>query len=204
MLAINTFAKHIFRKPDQKGHSAILIAKKNWATRATPNFAIISEPHATDFTQWWTHVLSFFTAIFMEGPHFSQVQQLIGSSSYQSIKVDLQPRGFAAADLFHLRRTQSTQRQILPGRRFFFRVAGCGSALFQTFWSSHTYSKMIECIEKKGGGVVSANFSAFLTCHFCKRYQTLFFPKPNIVASVTNKSNHCAFSTALPMSYIDT
>ena len=68
-------------------------------------------------------------------------------------------------------------------RCLFLRGAGCGSALFHKFWSSHTYAKMIECIEKKG--VVSANFSAFLTFHFCKRYQTLFFPKPNIVASVT-------------------
>ena len=36
-----------------------------------------------------------------------------------------------------------------------------------------------------GGGVVSAKMFAFLTFHFCKRYQTLFFPEPNIVASVT-------------------
>ena len=34
------------------------------------------------------------------------------------------------------------------------------------------------------GGVVSAKMFAFLTFHFCKRYQTLFFPEPNIVASV--------------------
>ena len=151
MLAINTFAKHIFRKPDQKGHSAILIAKKNWATRATPNFAIISEPHATDFTQWWTHVLSFFTAIFMEGPHFSQVQQLIGSSSYQSIKVDLQPRGFAAADLFHLRRTQSTQRQILPGRRFFLEWQAVGVRCFKRF-DHHTHiQRWLNALKKREG-----------------------------------------------------
>ena len=43
------------------------------------------------------------------------------------------------------------------------RVAGCGSALFHKFWSSHTFWKMIECIEKKreGGGVVSAIFLHF-------------------------------------------
>ena len=40
-------------------------------------------------------------------------------------------------------------------------------------------------IFKREGGVVSAKMFAFLTFHFCKRYQTLFFPEPNIVASVT-------------------
>ena len=40
-------------------------------------------------------------------------------------------------------------------------------------------------LNSREGGVVSAKMFAFLTFHFCKRYQTLFFPEPNIVASAT-------------------
>ena len=47
------------------------------------------------------------------------------------------------------------------------------------------YHVLYYTIYYREGGVVSAKMFAFLTCHFCKRYQTLFFPEPNIVASVT-------------------
>ena len=49
----------------------------------------------------------------------------------------------------------------------------------------HTRSKPPFPFLFREGGVVSAKMFAFLTFHFCKRYQTLFFPEPNIVASVT-------------------
>ena len=68
-------------------------------------------------------IMFFLFHSHLEGPHFHKFfdsgkcsNSRCCSSLDQSIKVDLQPRRFAAADLLHLRRTQGTQRQILPGR----------------------------------------------------------------------------------------
>ena len=83
-------------------------------------------------------------------------------------------------------------------------VAGCGSALFHKVGSSHTFWKMIKCIEKKGrGGCCERHVFCIFDISFLQKI-------PNPVLSKTkhyclsNKGNHCAFSTALPMSYTDT
>ena len=56
-----------------------------------------------------------------------------------------------------------------------------------------------------GGRCCERHFYAFLKVHVCKRYQALFFPKPNIVASATKATTvHSQQLSHVLHRYIDT
>jgi hypothetical protein len=76
---------------------------------------------------------------------------------------------------------------------YILRVAGCGSALFQKFWTSHTYWKMIECMGKRGGRVLWAPIFWIFDISFLQKI-------PDVVDSVTKATTvHCQQLSQCPI-----